>query len=167
MSKKKDKKDKKDKEQSQFKKVAVNKKAYHDYEIIEKFEAGMLLVGSEVKSVREGRISLKDSYVDIRKREAFLVSLHIGPYSNASYNNHEPERERKLLLHKQELKKLDKKVKTRGFTIVPLKVYITAKGLIKVEIALVKGKAAYDKKQLIKDRDIQREVDRDLKNYRQ
>ena len=166
MSKKKDKKDKDKKEPSQFKKVAVNKKAYHDYEIIEKFEAGMVLMGSEVKSIREGRISLKDSYVDIRSKEAFLVSVHISPYTNASYNNHEPERERKLLLHKQELKKLDKKVKTRGVTVVPLKVFITGKGLVKVEIALAKGKAAYDKKQLIKERDIKREVSRELKNYR-
>jgi SsrA-binding protein len=148
-----------------MKKITVNKKAYHDYEIIEKFDAGMVLLGSEVKSLREGRISLKDSYVDIRRGEAFLVNTHIALYPNASINNHEPERERKLLLHKQELKKMDKKVKTRGVTIIPLKVYLTPKGLIKIEIALAKGKRTYDKKQKIKEQDIKREVARELKRY--
>ncbi len=148
-----------------MKKITVNKKAFHDYEIIEKFEAGIMLLGSEMKSLREGRVNLKDSYVDIRAREAFLVSTHISAYSNSSYNNHEPERERKLLLHKQELKKLDKKVKNRGVTIIPLQLYFTPKGLVKVEIALAKGKHSYDKKQKLKDDDVRREVARDLKNF--
>jgi SsrA-binding protein len=149
-----------------FKNITVNKKAFHDYEVLEKYDAGIVLLGSEVKSIREGRVSFKDSYVEIKAREAFLVSTHIAPYSNASYNNHEPERIRKLLLLKQELKKLDRKVKTRGVTIVPLRMYFNSKGLVKVEIALVKGKRLYDKKQKIKEKDIQRDMDRELKRYR-
>lgn len=148
------------------KNIAVNKKAFHDYEIIEKYEAGIALLGSEVKSIREGRVSFKDSYVEIKSQEAFLVSTHIAPYSNATYNNHEPERERKLLLHKQELKKLDRKIKTRGVTIVPLRMYFTPKGKVKLEIALAKGKRLYDKKQKIKEKDMQRDMDREMKRYR-
>jgi SsrA-binding protein len=149
-----------------FKNITVNKKAFHDYEVLEKYDAGIVLLGSEVKSIREGRVSFKDSYVEIKAQEAFLVSTHIAPYSNASYNNHEPERIRKLLLLKQELKKLDRKVKTRGVTIVPLRMYFNSKGLVKVEIALVKGKRLYDKKQKIKEKDIQRDMDREMKRYR-
>lgn len=148
------------------KNITVNKKAFHDYEIIEKYEAGIALLGSEVKSIREGRVSFKDSYVEIKSQEAFLVSTHIAPYPNATYNNHEPERERKLLLHKQELKKLDRKIKTRGVTIVPLRMYLTPKGKVKLEIALAKGKRLYDKKQKIKEKDIQRDMDREMKRYR-
>jgi SsrA-binding protein len=156
----------KKKDDQHLRNVTVNKKAFHDYEIIEKLEAGMTLLGSEVKAIREGRVNLKDSYVDMKEEEAFLVNAHIGPYSNASYNNHEPERKRKLLLHKQELHKLDKKVNTRGFTIIPLRMYFTPKGLVKIEIALAKGKRAYDKKQQIIERDIKREMDRELKKFR-
>ncbi len=148
-----------------MKKITVNKKAYHDYEIIEKFEAGIVLVGSEVKSIRDGRVNLKDSYVSMRLGEAILLNCHIGPYPNASYNNHEPERERKLLLNKQELKKIDKKVKTRGLAVIPLQMHFTPKGRIKVEIAIAKGKRAYDKKQQIKEKDIKREMAREMKNY--
>jgi SsrA-binding protein len=163
MSKKKHKKE--EEEKSKLKKVTVNKKAYHDYEIIEKFEAGMMLEGSEVKSLRAGRVNLKDSYIDIRGKEAFLIGTHISMYSNASYNNHEPERVRKLLLHKQELKKMDKKVKTKGVTIIPLQIFLTPKGLFKIEIALAKGKRSYDKKQQIKEKDIKREMAREMKNF--
>jgi len=125
-----------------------------------------MLLGSEVKSIRQGKVNLKDAYVDIKFREAFLMNAHIAAYSNASYNNHEPERVRKLLLHKQELGKMDRKVRTRGVTIVPLRLYFTPKGLVKVEIAIVKGKRLYDKKQKIKENDIKREMDRELKRYR-
>jgi SsrA-binding protein len=149
-----------------MKNITVNKKAFHDYEIIEKFEAGMALLGSEVKAIREGRVNLKDSYVEMRHEEAFLVNTHIGPYSNASYNNHEPERARKLLLHKQELHKMDKKVKTRGVTIIPLRMFFTPKGRVKIEIALAKGKRVHDKKQQIIERDIRREMDREMKHFR-
>jgi SsrA-binding protein len=147
------------------KNITVNKKAFHDYEIIEKYDAGIVLLGSEVKSIREGRVSFKDSYVEIKSQEAFLVSTHIAPYSNASYNNHEPERIRKLLLHKQELKKMDRKIKTRGVTIVPLRMYFTPKGKVKLEIALARGKRLYDKKQKIKEKDMQRDMDREMKRY--
>lgn len=150
----------------EYRNITVNRKAFHEYEISEKYEAGMVLVGSEVKSIREGKVNLKDSYVEIRNLEAFLVSSHISHYSNASYNNHEPERQRKLLLHRREILKLDKKVKTRGVSIVPLRMYFNLKGRIKIEIALAKGKRAYDKKQAIKDRDISRDTDRELRNYR-
>ena len=150
---------------SELKNITVNKKAFHNYAIIEKFEAGMVLVGSEVKSIREGKVNLKDSYVEIRAVEAFLINSHISAYSNASYNNHEPERERKLLLNRRELMKLDKKVKTRGFSIVPLRMYFNKKGRVKIEIAIAKGKREYEKKQKIKDRDIKRDVDRELRRY--
>lgn len=146
--------------------ISKNRKAYHDYEVLDKYEAGIMLVGSEVKSLREGKINLKDSYVDIRLGEAYLINAHISPYSNASYNNHEPERDRKLLLHKQELNKLERKVKNRGVSIIPLTIYFNKKGLVKLEIAMAKGKREYDKKQKIKDRDIKREVDRELKYYK-
>ena len=125
---------------SEQKNITVNRKAFHNYEIIDKYEAGMVLVGSEVKSIREGKVNLKDSYVEMRSAEAFLVNTHIAAYSNASYNNHEPERERKLLLHKRELLKLDKKVKTRGFSVIPLRMYFNKKGKVKIEIAIAKGK---------------------------
>ncbi len=157
---------KKNDKQKEFKDITVNRKAFHDYEILEKHEAGMMLKGSEVKSIREGKVNLKDSYVEIRFQEAFLINSHISQYSNASYNNHEPERERKLLLHKQELLKLDRKVKTKGVTIIPLRMYFTTKGRVKIEIALAKGKRAYDKKQAIKERDIRREADRELRDYK-
>ncbi|MCU0287799.1 MAG: SsrA-binding protein SmpB [Acidobacteria bacterium] len=150
----------------EFRNITVNRKAFHDYEILEKFEAGMELTGSEVKSIREGRVNLKDSYVEIRSLEAFLLNSHISAYPNASYNNHVPERVRKLLLHRREILKLDNRVKTRGVSIIPIRMYLTAKGLIKIEIAIAKGKRVYDKKQAIKERDIRKEADRELRHYR-
>ena len=146
--------------------ITVNKKASYNYEILDKYEAGIVLLGSEIKAIREGKVNLKDAYVDIRSGEAFLLNSHIGLYSNASYNNHEPERERKLLLHKQELLKLERRVKARGVTIVPIRMFFNAKGYVKVEIATAKGKREYEKKQKIKDREIKREVDRELKHYK-
>ncbi len=146
--------------------ITVNKKASFNYEILDKYEAGIILLGSEIKAIREGKVNLKDAYVDIRSGEAFMLNCHIGLYSNASYNNHEPERERKLLLHKQELMKLDRRVKTRGVTIVPLRMYFNNKGYVKVEIATAKGKREYEKKQRIMDREIKREVERELKHYK-
>ena len=146
--------------------ITVNKKARYNYEILDKYEAGIVLLGSEIKAIREGKVNLKDAYVDIRSGEAFLLNSYIGLYSNASYNNHEPERERKLLLHKQELMKLERRVKTRGVTIVPLRMYFNAKGYVKVEIGTAKVKREYDKKQKIKDREIKREVERELKHYK-
>jgi SsrA-binding protein len=149
-----------------MKTIAQNKKAFHDYEVLDKFEAGMALAGSEVKSIRAGRISLKDSFVEIQNGEAFLLRCHISPYEQASIFNHEPERKRKLLLNRREIHRLDQKVKTRGFSIVPLQVYMTDKGLFKIEIALVRGKREYEKKQKLKERDLQREMDRDVQRFK-
>ena len=149
-----------------MKSIAQNRKAFHDYEILDKFEAGMALAGSEVKSIRAGRISLKDSFVEIHDGEAFLLRCHISPYLQASIFNHEPERKRKLLLNRREIHRLDQKVKTRGFSIVPLQVYMTDKGLFKIEIALVRGKREYEKKQKLKERDLQREMDRDVQRFK-
>lgn len=146
--------------------ITVNRKAFHDYEILDKLEAGMVLTGSEVKSIREGRVNLKDSYVDIRNGEAFLINSHISQYPNAIHNNHEPERERKLLLHKREIKKLEQKVKNKGVSIIPLKMYFNLKGYIKLEIGIAKGKRAYEKRQKIKERDIIRDMDRELKRFK-
>jgi SsrA-binding protein len=149
-----------------MKTIAQNKKAFHDYEILDKYEAGMALAGSEVKSIRAGRISLKDSFVEIQNGEAFLLRCHISPYEQASIFNHEPERKRKLLLNRVEIHRLDQKVKARGFSIVPLQVFLTDKGLFKIEIALVRGKREYEKKQKLKERDIQREMDRDVQRFK-
>lgn len=146
--------------------ITENRKAFHNYEILEKIEAGIALTGSEVKSIREGKANIKDSYVNIRSSEAFLINSHIALYSNASYNNHEPERDRKLLLHRRQIKKLDQKVKERGLSLIALRMYFNDRGYVKVEIALAKGKRVWEKKQKIKERDIKREVDRELKRYK-
>lgn len=148
------------------KNVTINRKAYHDYEIISKHEAGIVLLGTEVKAIREGRANLKDSYVDVKSGEAILIGAHIGQYSNASINNHEPERSRKLLLNKREISKFIQRVLVKGVSIVPLRMYFNEKGKLKVEIALAKGKRSYDKKSVIKAKDIKREVDRELKRYK-
>lgn len=149
-------------ESEHIKVIATNKKARHDYDISGEIEAGIVLVGTEVKSIRQGRINLKDSYADIKNGEVFLKQMHITPYQNAYYDNHEPLRSRKLLLHNKEIKKLIGKVAERGFTIIPLKVYFK-NGKIKVQIGLAKGKKLYDKRDTIKKRDIEREMDRDHK----
>jgi len=159
------KKEKEKDKENKLRIITVNKKAFHNYEVIEKFEAGIVLLGSEIKSIREGKVNLKDSYVEIRNLEAFMLNSHISLYSNASYNNHEPERVRKLLLHKRELLKLDKKIRTKGVAVIPLRMYFNPKGKAKLEIAIAKGKREYEKKQKIKDRDIKRDVERELKRY--
>jgi SsrA-binding protein len=146
--------------------VAKNKKAFFNYEIIETFEAGVSLVGSEVKSIREGRISLKESYAEIKKGEIFLVNCHISPYDAANRFNHDPLRARKLLLHRREIKRLTGKIKERGLTLVPTKVLINDKGKVKVEIALAKGKRAYQKREAIRERDRDREMEAELKRWR-
>lgn len=142
--------------------ITQNKKARHDYHIIDIYEAGCVLMGSEVKSLRKGQCQLKDSYVDIYKGEMFLHGVHISPYLQSSYNNHAPERRRKLLMHKKEINRLSGLIKEKGFTIVPLKVYFK-KGKAKVEIAIVKGKKLYDKRETLKQRAIQKEMAAKLK----
>lgn len=146
--------------------IAENKKAVFNYEIIERLETGVCLLGSEVKSVREGRVSLKESWADIKNGEVFLLNCHISPYEAANRFNHEPMRPRKLLLHRQEIKRLTGKIKEKGLTLVPTKIYLNEKGKIKVELALVRGKRAYEKKEAIKARDIEREVRAEIKRLR-
>jgi SsrA-binding protein len=150
----------------QTKIIAKNKKAFFNYDLLETFEAGISLLGSEVKSIRKGQISLKESYAELRDGEVFLLHCHISPYEAANRFNHEPRRERKLLLHKREIKRLTGKIKEKGLTLVPTKVVINAKGKVKVEISLAKGKRTYQKKEVIKERDIQREVRSELKKWR-
>ena len=146
-----------------MKTVAVNKAALHNYQILETLEAGVSLVGSEVKSVREGRVSLKESYGDIKDGEIYLVKCHISPYKAANIFNHEPLRDRKLLLHRREIRRLVGKIQERGLTLVPIKVHITDKGRIKVEVALARGKREYEKRETIKKRDAEREIRAEIK----
>ncbi len=144
--------------------VAVNRKARHDYFIDDEFEAGIVLQGTEVKSIREGRVSFKDAYADIKNGEIILKNLHISPYSHAHYDNHEPMRTRKLLLHKREIGKLSAKVNERGYTLVPLKIYFKGSH-IKILLGLAKGKKLFDKRETIKQKDIKRDLDRERKKY--
>ena len=134
-----------------MKDIAVNKKAYHDYLIEDKYEAGIVLTGSEIKSIRAGKVSLKEAYVSFVRGEAFLKDMHIAIYKEATYNNHEETRDRKLLLHKREIAKLFSKCKMQGYTCIPLKLYFK-EGRVKAEIALAKGKSLYDKRESDKKR---------------
>ena len=149
----------------EFTAVTKNRKAFHDYEIFEKFEAGMELLGSEVKSLREGKINLRDTYALIRDNEVFLVGMHIGQYSHTGYLGHEPYRDRRLLLHKQEIRKLIRKVNVKGMTIIPLRIYFK-NGWAKAEIGLAKSKKTYQKKRVIAERDRARDLDRELKEIK-
>jgi len=144
--------------------IATNKKARHNYHIDGEYEAGIVLVGSEVKSIREGRVSFKDAYADIKRGEVFLRQLHISPYAFAYNANHESMRTRKLLLHSYEIKKLVGKIKEQGYTLVPLKIYFK-NDKIKILIGLGKGKKLYDKREAIKQRDVKRDMDRERKKY--
>jgi SsrA-binding protein len=139
--------------------VASNRRARHDYDILETIECGIVLQGSEVKSLRAGQVQLKDGYAEIRGGELWLSSVHIAPYQFARYGGHDPERPRKLLLHKRELGRLIGKVNEAGLTLIPLSIYFT-KGLAKVELALAKGRRTIDKRRAIKEREIKRELDR-------
>jgi len=142
--------------------VSTNRKAYHDYFVDETLEAGLVLVGSEIKSIRAGQVNLRDSYVTLRNGEAWLIGAHIAGYSEASYQDHDPRRDRKLLLHRREITKWRSKVEQRGFTMVPLKLYLKS-NRAKVEIALVRGKHTYDKREAIAQRDSERDLRRELK----
>lgn len=142
--------------------LARNRKASHDFFLQEKYEAGLVLQGSEIKSIRAGQVSLKEAYVRTNGREAFLVNAHIATYNPASSTNHDPIRERKLLLHRKELAELYEEVKRNGSTIVPLQIYLK-KGRAKVEIAVAKGKKKWDKREDIAKKDAQREMARALK----
>jgi SsrA-binding protein len=139
--------------------VCQNRKARHDYFILDEYEAGMVLLGTEVKSLRLGRANIKDSHAKIRQGEIFLHNMHIGVYPFAAFGNHDPERPRKLLLHKQEIKRLTGKILEKGHTLVPLQVYFKD-GKAKVLLALARGKRKYDKRQAIRKREEKRELDR-------
>ena len=147
---------------SKLKIVCENRKAWHDYFILEKYEAGIALVGTEVKSLREGKANLKDSFVIIKNGEAILENVHISPYEHGNIFNHDPLRDRKLLLHKTEITRLFSKTQEKGLTLVPLKIYFT-KGRAKVEIALASGKKNYDKRRVIAEKTAKREIDRALR----
>ena len=146
--------------------VAVNKKAYRNFELEDKFEAGLLLLGTEVKSLRAGQADLDGSYARIEGSECWLVGAKIAHYQQAGMFVHEPIRKRKLLLHKSEIRKIKVKLEQRGFTLVPLRIYFSARGLAKAELALARGKRQYDKRRAITERAQKRDVDRDLKKYR-
>ena len=145
--------------------LASNRKARHDYEVLETVEAGVQLAGTEVKSAREGRVQLKDSYVDFREGQAFLVGVHIGAYSHGNRENHEPERPRKLLLHRKEIDRLFGQVQQKGLTVVPLEVYLRGPW-VKAELGLVRGKKLYDKRETMKRREADRETRAAIKTRR-
>jgi SsrA-binding protein len=140
-----------------------NRQAYYDYFIEDKYDAGMVLTGTEVKSLRSGRASFNDSFCIINKGEMWVKSLHIAEYSHGTANNHDPVRERKLLLNKKEIRKIEAKIKEKGISVVPLRIFFSEKGLVKMEIGLGKGKKLYDKRETIKQRDTQREMKKFLK----
>lgn len=148
-----------------IKPIAENRKAHHDYFIEDKFEAGLVLKGTEVKSLRQGRANLKDSYVKIKRGEAWVHQMHISPYPFAYYDNHEPLRVRKLLLHHYEIKKLAGKIVERGYALIPLRLYFR-EGKVKVLLGLAKGKRQYDKRDTMRRRDQKRDLDRIKKEYK-
>ncbi|MES1218646.1 MAG: SsrA-binding protein SmpB [Bacteroidota bacterium] len=140
-----------------------NRSAYHEYFIDAKYEAGMVLLGTEVKSIRNGEVSFNDSYCLIHQGELWLKSLHIAEYAHGNINNHDPVRDRKLLLQKREIKKIESKLKEKGYTLIPLRIFFSTKGLAKIEIGLAKGKKLHDKRESIKQKDVEREMKRYLK----
>jgi len=146
--------------------VATNRKAFHDYHIEEKLEAGIMLRGTEVKSLRDGLVNLRDSYASVNHGEVFLHNCHINPYSHGNIMNHEPLRTRKLLLHQKEITQLIGKTQQKGLTLIPLRIYFNPRGHAKVELALAKGKKQYDRRETIKEREAGREVERAMKGAR-
>ena len=140
----------------------LNRKARYDYELLDTFEAGIVLTGTEIKSIRNGKANLKDSYAIIKNNEAYLLNMHISEYKQGNQFNHDETRTRKLLLHKNEIKKINDKISIKGLTLVPVKLYFL-KGKAKIQLAIARGKHTYDKKETIKQRDIDREVKKQLK----
>jgi SsrA-binding protein len=155
---------KSEREQAQ-KNIAENRKAHHDYHLLETFEAGVALLGTEVKSIREGGANLRDSYARIEGGEVWVFNIHIAPYVNRGYSDHDPKRRRKLLLHRQEIRKLIGKTTERGMTIVPVRMYLK-NGRVKIAISLAKGKKAHDKRETIKRREADRETRAAIKGAR-
>jgi SsrA-binding protein len=146
--------------------VAVNKKAYRNFELVENFQAGLSLLGTEVKSLRAGTADLSGSYARVENDQCWLVGAQIAQYEQAASHQHEPARKRKLLLHKSEIRRIRIKLEQRGFTLVPLQIYFNNRGLAKIDLALARGKRKYDKRRAITERDQSRDVDRDMRKYR-
>jgi len=144
--------------------IATNRKAWHEYHILEKYEGGMVLYGSEVKAIREGKANIKEAYIRFIDNELFTVGMHIGKYSNEGYSTHSPVRDRKLLLHRKELLKLRKMVDEKGKTLIPLSLYLKG-GRVKIEFGLAQGKKLCDKRKTKMDKDVKRQVDSAMKNY--
>lgn len=142
--------------------IAVNRKARHDYHIEDAYEAGIVLTGTEIKAVRAGRVNLRDAYGVIRNGEAWLINMHIGPWDQAGRDGHPPRRDRKLLLHQHQINRLDRAIQQKGYTLVPLRIYLRD-SWAKVELAVAKGKRQYDKRQAISERDAQRRIDQALR----
>jgi SsrA-binding protein len=149
-------------ENTEEKNITVNRKARHDYSIVQTYEAGIVLLGTEVKALRQSKANLVDSYASIKNGEVWLLNAHIGVYDHGNINNHEPLRERKLLLNSSEIKKLLRATNEKGFTLVPLRLYFS-KGRVKVELAVAKGKKSYDKRDDIAKKDTMRDLDRKIK----
>ncbi len=145
--------------------VVTNRKARYEYEITDSIEAGLVLVGSEVKSLRSGRANLSDAYARVIKGEIWIIGMHISPYKEATIQNHDPLRERKLLLHRNEIKKLSRKVEEKGFTLIPLRMYFK-NNRVKVELGVARGKRQYDKKVAIAQKDARREIEREQKKFK-
>lgn len=143
--------------------IATNRNAKYEFAFLDEFTAGMELVGTEIKSIRNKEVSIAEGYCAFINEELYVLNMNIAPYEQGSFYNHEPKRQRKLLLKKQELKKLSNKLKDKGLTIIPTRLYISDKGYAKLNIALAKGKKLHDKRDSIKDKDVQREVDRAMK----
>lgn len=154
------------KESSGKKAITVNRRARHDYHVLDSYEAGIELRGTEVKSLRQGNITLKDSYAEVKDGQLFLVGAHISPYEQGNIFNHPPERTRRLLMHKREILRLGARVAEKGLTLIPLKLYFS-KGRVKVEIGLCRGKNVVDKRQTLREREAKREMDRAMKSVKQ
>jgi len=145
--------------------IATNRKARHEYHILEKFEGGIVLIGSEVKAIREGKANIKEAYVRFSGNELFVIGMYIGQYSNAGYSSHTPVYDRKLLLHKKELKKIQRMVEEKGKTLIPLSMYFKS-GYVKMEFGLAQGKKLWDKRKNKMEKDVSRQIDRELKKER-
>ena len=145
--------------------IATNRKARHEYHILEKYEGGIVLRGSEVKAIREGKANIKEAYVRFSGNELFVIGMHIGQYSNAGYSSHTPVHDRKLLLHKRELKKIQRMVEEKGKTLIPLSIYFKS-GYVKIEFSLAQGKKLWDKRKNKMEKDVSRQIDRELKKER-
>lgn len=143
--------------------IAKNRRAFHEYEIVETFEAGIVLTGTEVRSLRDNNCQLTDCFALVRNGEVWLNNLHIAPYSHGSYNNPDPDRKRKLLLHKKQIREISQKVQEKGMALVPLKIYFNDDSRVKVELAIARGKKLHDKRQAMAERDVKREIDRAMK----